>query len=111
MKKRAINPVVSDGKALNGLAAALAALTSPAEVKAFLRDLCTPAELQALADRWRVVPLLARGVAYRDIHERTAVSVTTIGRVARCLEQGSGGYRAALERLHPGAEANRHPAS
>lgn len=111
MKKRAIKPMVSDGKALEGLAAALAALHSVAEVKAFLRDLCTPAELQALADRWRVVPLLARGISYRDIHDCTAVSVTTIGRVARCLEQGSGGYRAALERLHSDAAAHRHLAS
>nr|WP_284347006.1 Trp family transcriptional regulator [Xanthomonas oryzae] len=53
--------------------------------QAFLRDLCTPAELEAMADRWRVVPLLVKGVPYREIHELTQVSVTTIGRVARTL--------------------------
>lgn len=42
------------------LADALACLREPEAVEAFLRDLCTPAELEAMADRWRVVPLLVR---------------------------------------------------
>jgi TrpR-related protein YerC/YecD len=75
----------------------LAALTDPADVDAFLDDLCTPAEIEALADRWSVVPLLAQGMSYRQVHEDTGVSVTTVGRIARCLEGGAGGYRAALE--------------
>ena len=54
------------------LARALAALDRPQDVRAFLQDLCTPAELEAMADRWRVVPLLLEGVPYREIHERTA---------------------------------------
>src|SRR3546814_7113042 len=56
---------------MKALAKALAALDRPEDVAAFLEDLCTPAELEAMADRWRVVPLLLKGVAYRDIHERT----------------------------------------
>ena len=78
------------------LAAAFAALSSPEQVTAFLRDLCTPAELEALSDRWKVVPLLQQGVPYREIHELTGVSVTTTGRVARSLEHGHGGYAAAI---------------
>src|SRR3546814_13096483 len=95
MKKRSIKPATGDNRALDGLVRALVALQTSAQMRAFLIDLCTPAELQALADRWRVVPLLVEGVAYRDIHERTAVSVTTIGRIARCLAMGAGGYRPA----------------
>lgn len=83
---------------LKALARALAALDRPEDVRAFLEDLCTPAELEAMADRWRVVPLLLDGVPYREIHDRTLVSVTTIGRVARTLERGSGGYGAAFRR-------------
>ena len=49
-------------------------------MSAFLHDLCTPAELEVMVDRWRVVPYLLDGVSYREIHERTAVSITTIGR-------------------------------
>ena len=88
------------------LARALAALGDPREVAAFLEDLCTPAELEAMADRWRVVPLLQKGVPYREIHERTGVSVTTIGRVARTLELGAGGYAAALRRQSRHSESH-----
>jgi TrpR-related protein YerC/YecD len=84
---------------LDDLAVVLAALTRPEDVRAFLEDLCTPAELEAMGDRWKVVPLLRAGRPYREIHERTLVSVTTIGRVARTLERGAGGYDAALRRL------------
>jgi TrpR-related protein YerC/YecD len=84
---------------LDRLIEALLAMRSAAELHAFLDDLCTPAELEAIADRWRVVPLLRDGIAYREIHDRTGVSVTTIGRVARCLELGAGGYRLAVERV------------
>jgi TrpR-related protein YerC/YecD len=70
-------------------------------MRSFLEDLCTPAELEAIADRWRVVPLLLKETSYREIHDKTAVSVTTIGRVARALSFGSGGYRIAAERVLP----------
>jgi TrpR-related protein YerC/YecD len=83
---------------LDALSCALAGLAASADVRAFLEDLCTPAELEAMADRWKVVPLLAEGVPYREIHDRTGVSVTTIGRVARTLERGSGGYALAIQR-------------
>lgn len=85
---------------LDALLQALLSLRSPGELRAFLEDLCTPAELEALADRWRVVPELLADLPYREIHDRTGVSVTTIGRVARCLSFGAGGYRLAAERLH-----------
>ena len=93
---------------LKALARAFAALERPQDVAAFLEDLCTPAELEAMADRWRVVPLLQKGVPYREIHERTGVSVTTIGRVARTLDRGAGGYAAALSATHPQHHHSSH---
>ncbi|MFI4914539.1 MAG: YerC/YecD family TrpR-related protein [Steroidobacterales bacterium] len=78
---------------------ALLQLRSVDECRAFLRDLCTPAELQAMADRWAVVECLQRGLPYREIHRQTGVSVTTIGRVARYLAQGNGGYALAARRI------------
>jgi TrpR-related protein YerC/YecD len=78
---------------------AILTLKTEAEVAAFLNDLCTPAELQAIADRWGVVALLEQGVSYRDIHAQTGVSVTTIGRVARFLHAGNGGYGIVQDRL------------
>ena len=92
-------PAYDAAVAIEGLAVALAALKTPEETRAFLEDLCTPAELEAMGDRWRVVPQLLQGIPYREIHERTKVSVTTIGRVARTLERGAGGYGIAARRL------------
>ncbi|GHA73528.1 DNA-binding transcriptional regulator [Lysobacter bugurensis] len=92
-------PGESFDAALDELARALAAVQEPERMRAFLEDLCTPAELEAMSDRWRVVPLLLQGVPYREIHDRTAVSVTTIGRVARTLERGAGGYAVAVDAL------------
>jgi TrpR-related protein YerC/YecD len=85
------------------LFSAILALRTMEECRNFFRDLCTPAELQAMADRWAVVELLDRGLPYRQIHKQTGVSVTTIGRVARFLTAGNGGYRAVAERVHLGA--------
>jgi TrpR-related protein YerC/YecD len=77
---------------------AILTLRSAEECRAFFRDLCTPAELQALADRWAVVELLREERPYREIHRLTGVSLTTIGRVARYLTAGNGGYALAAQR-------------
>ncbi|TXK65802.1 YerC/YecD family TrpR-related protein [Alkalisalibacterium limincola] len=97
MKRRTANDT-SPAQQLDALCEALDSLEGPEEIRAFLTDLCTPAEMQALADRWRVVPLILQGVPYREIHDLTGVSVTTVGRVARSVEFGAGGYRRAAER-------------
>src|ERR1700682_6092031 len=81
------------------LVAAIVTLRSVEECRAFLRDLCTPAELQAMADRWAVVDHLERNLPYRQIQRVTGVSATTIGRVARFLASGNGGYTTAARRL------------
>lgn len=79
----------------------LAALRSDGEARAVLRDLCTPAEVRTLAERWHVAKLLdAGGLTYREIHDATGVSTTTIVRVARFLkEEQNGGYRLLLDRM------------
>ncbi len=59
-----------------------------------------------MADRWSVVEHLQRGAPYREIHRLTGVSVTTIGRVARFLAAGNGGYAVAAGRI--GKESARH---
>ena len=79
---------------------AINSLESREECRNFLKDLCTPAELQALVDRWQVVEYLQQDLPYRKIHDLTGVSVTTIGRVARFLTDGFGGYQTAIRRTH-----------
>lgn len=74
----------------------LAEQQDPKVIEALLIDLCTPTELEAIADRLHVAPLIAKGEPYRKIHEKTGVSITTIGRVARQMQTGQGGYDAVL---------------
>lgn len=88
--------------AAKSLYRAFLSLDKPGEVRQFLVDLCTPAELEAIVDRWWTASLLKQGHSYRDISEMTGVSVTTIGRVARSLTMGEGGYRLALGREKAG---------
>ena len=94
---RALTPR-QEALAERALFSAILTLRTVEECRAFFRDLCTPAELQALADRWAGVGLLQQGVPYREIHKQTGVSVTTIGRVARYLTNGHGGYTLAAAR-------------
>lgn len=84
--------------AAQSLYRAFLTLESPAEVRAFLLDLCTPAEVEAMVDRWWAACLLTEGRPYREISEITGVSVTTIGRVARFMDQGEGGYQIVMQR-------------
>ena len=83
---------------LSELFQALSRLQGPEEFRAFFEDLCTPAELRSMADRWRVTQLLEQGISYRVINEMSGVSTATITRVARALTYGSGGYRTLLNR-------------
>jgi TrpR-related protein YerC/YecD len=78
---------------------AIASIKNKEEAFDFFTDLCTPSELEAMADRWQIVPLLRDGIPYREIHERTGVSVATITRVARCINLGSGGYSLIADRV------------
>ena len=66
---------------------AMAVLQSTKEVRIFFKDLCTPAELQALVDRWQVVEYLQKQLPYRKIHDLTGVSVTH-DRTGRALPRG-----------------------
>ncbi len=85
---------------IDDLAKAIVSVDSLAQARAFLSDLCTPAEVHTLAERWHVAQLLDEGsLTYREIHDATGVSTTTIVRVARFLRQESNaGYRAVLDR-------------
>lgn len=87
-----------DERYLNELYEALSQLKNAREFANFFTDLCTPAELRSMADRWRVAQLVEDGLSYRQINEKTGVSTATITRVARALTYGANGYRAVLKR-------------
>lgn len=78
---------------------AIAALKSEAEVKNFMRDLCTLSELKAMTERWQVARQVKKGVTYRKIAKDTGASTATITRVAHWLHHGMGGYKLLLGRI------------
>jgi TrpR-related protein YerC/YecD len=87
------------------LSTAILALQSREEVDRFLRDLCTLAELEAMAHRWAVARLLDAGLPYAEVARKTHASTTTVTRVAHWLRHGEGGYRLALDRLRAATSA------
>jgi len=90
--------VSSDNKDLLDLYKAISGLKTKEETAKFLLDLCTPAELTAMAGRLKAARLLREGLSYREIYEKSEVSTATVTRVARCLTTGAGGYRLVLDR-------------
>ena len=81
------------------LYAAILQLHTLEEVESFFFDLCTPAELEGIVDRWRVAQMLVRKMPYRQIAAETNVSTAPIVRVARFLNNGNDGYRTIMRRL------------
>ena len=78
---------------------AILTLKTPEECRAFFHDLCTVAELKAMAQRLEVAQLLDEGLIYNDILQRTGASSATISRVNRALQYGADGYKTVLPRL------------
>lgn len=78
---------------------AMTLLNTPDECQAFLRDLCSLAELQAMIERFQDAKLIDEGVPYRQIAKQTGSSTATVTRVAHWLHHGMGGYKLVLDRM------------
>lgn len=85
-------------KRFDELVEAFASLGEPSTVAAFLKDLCTSAELDAMGQRLQVARLVDEGVPYQEISRRTGASTATVTRVAQWLRNGEGGYQAVLQK-------------
>ncbi len=70
----------------------------------YFSDICTIKEVQDLAQRLDTAILLDKGMSYQKIAEELDVSTATIGRVSKCLNYGSGGYRNAIDKLNKAEE-------
>lgn len=90
-----------ESSSLDELIEALLLLENKKEAERFLKDLCTPQEMHALAERWKVCRLLNKeDLSYREIHEQTGASLATITRVARFLKtEPHQGYAAILTKI------------
>ncbi len=74
-------------------------LESIEECYEYFADICTIKEVQDMAQRLDTAILLNQGLSYQRIIEQIDVSSATIGRVSKCLNYGSGGYRHAIDKL------------
>ena len=81
---------------------AILLLKDEEECYSFFRDVCTQTELRAMEQRFEVARLLTRGLVYNEILERTGASSATISRVARSLNDSTGGYERVFERMKNG---------
>ena len=62
----------------------------------FFSDLCTPKELQTIAQRFAVAKLLKEGKVYSEIVNSTGASTATVSRVNRTMTQAT---KNALEKI------------
>lgn len=74
-------------------------LSSIDECYDFFDDLCTIKELMDMSQRFETAILLLEGKSYQQIAAEIGVSTATTGRVAKCLNYGSGGYQKAIASL------------
>ena len=84
---------------VEGLLDVLVALDDKDTLFALLEDLFTIREIRESSQRFAVARMLDDGKSYAKIEQATGASATTIARVSKCLTYGSGGYRAALDKL------------
>ena len=82
----------------NFLIDAFLALSDKEECKAFLCDLCSPAEIEEMSRRIRAAKMLSLGAQYADVVAETGLSTATISRVSRSLKNGNG-YITVLKKI------------
>ena len=90
--------------ATDRLVQTLLALENTEDCYRFLEDLCTMKELRDMAQRLEVAVLMSEGKNYQEISAATGVSTATISRVSKCVSYGSGGYKAAIEKIQSAGE-------
>ena len=79
---------------------AILSLETIDEAKRFLRDLMTRGEIEEFAKRLKTAEMLSNKVPYSIIERETGFSSTTIARVSKWLNTGTGGYKDILSNIH-----------
>jgi TrpR-related protein YerC/YecD len=86
-------------ESVNRLFEAILLLENVDECYNFFEDICTIAEIKAMAQRLEVAKMLREKATYTEISEKTGASTATISRVNRSLNYGADGYNLILNRL------------
>ena len=78
---------------------AILSLKTVDECYNFFEDLCTVKEISDMAQRLEAAKMLLDGSTYDQIVKAVEISTATISRINRCIQYGSGGYRATIEKV------------
>ena len=78
---------------------AVLSLKDEKECADFFEDLFTFQELTSIAQRLKIASQISKGKSYNEVNKLMGVSTTTICRVGRSLNYGTGGYKMVLDRL------------
>lgn len=76
----------------------LGALKDSVEAANYIKDLLSEAEVMILARRLQIARFLSEGLTYKEIHNETKASFTTIAKVHWWFQQYGDGYRAVISR-------------
>lgn len=85
-----------DQPATRELAQVLTTLDDRRLMQAFLRDVMTESEIIEISSRLQAATMLSNGAKYADITASTKLSSRTIARISDWMQNGTGGYAAAL---------------
>ena len=77
---------------ISRLVRAFTAIDNENDMEAFLSELCSPAELTAIAERLKVADMLKSGNMYSDIAASMNVSSSLIAKIDDIIVRGKGGY-------------------
>lgn len=78
------------------LAEVLCSITDVDTLSRFLRDVMTEKEIIEISARLEAAKMLTAGETYTAVIKRTKLSSRTVARISEWLQNGTGGYQAAL---------------
>lgn len=105
LSKKKINPRI-EKQIFNIFYKVVADIRNPQEAKAFLENILTRAELEALTKRLAVALFLEKGRSYDNIKNTLKVSSATVATVAEQMKKGKG-LDIALKKVRAEEWANR----
>ena len=73
------------------------AISDISTMQNFLRDVMTEKEIIEISSRFKAAKMLQEGKKYTEIIEKTKLSSRTIARISDWIQNGCGGYKAAVE--------------
>lgn len=75
----------------------VAAIDDPQTMQNFLRDVMTEKEIIEISSRLEAAKMLSERKKYTEIVEKTKLSSRTVARISDWMQNGCGGYNAALQ--------------